>query len=68
MTIVILGVGQREPVELKFDNRPTSDQLCALLASGLFNTLRVLVDGETVFFISGERLEEFGKLRWGLLS
>lgn len=67
MTIVLLGTAHG-PIELKFDSRPTQDQLCALLASGLFHSMDVIVNAVTDFHISGERLAEFGKMRWALLK
>lgn len=66
MTLVILGTSQG-PVEMKFETRPTQDQLCALLASGLFYSMDVVIDGVTDFQIRG-RLVEFGQMRWALLQ
>lgn len=68
MFIVVLS-GLEDRAEIKVKERPTQDQLCALLASGLFVALTLVNErGETEFHISGPRVVEFGRMRWGLLT
>ena len=66
MTTVVLSTG-KDQFELRFEKRPTQDQLCAIMASGLFTEVYVMVDGIPAFKIAG-RVAEFGQLRWGLRS